>query len=865
MIEIILQNHLQLALSSLTTNADVQLIKEIWEDLFYLKSRLDKLDKSTPFLIPVNGISNLATIQNSILPTILGIDIQSFMHSTTLPIIRRLDHHQLLGNLQWEYFLLKMNCQKPSIRLSPNYTIAELSLLPTFIMFTDEKCAQFGELILSAHTDETIDCLRRFPIVDNTKIEQQISPVSATFDETIVHDFSSLPRITVPSHCRALAIKLGVCVEYDLRTCVTILQLLSNEKNTNIDLYIQWLGHLQLYVRQQHAEFNSKELLSSCQLYLPDQQKFYSLKDLLVISNDDEHRNGILLVSKYLKLQIISPSINQVYWQFKDLFRLLNCTCAINITNIYNTIYSASQDKSNFYALGDCTTTLTENGMESMIVLFQYLEDLLLKCVKENPELYHAVVQNKHLTAPCGSQEDLKWRFGFTCNSLSKQLWKVSGIQQLQRKKIGLLTIDRQMITKKTTNIIYACLETKIIQNLSKDTGKRYFISPLIARTCPLVVAAFGIDYIERRGKIEWKHKNHNLEYVLQQLTDIFRAALNDSELEVVTAKYASVTLLLSDDSTIDSVDEDKIDRYMVDSDYPFWIFNKLILLCTGNEKDDASRAIIATSALVTLLHKRKHLPFEEAKSIARQRISTCTAFRSQYVSQVASTESTIHSYTDLLFPTDHHSIESLIISIGKYCTIEQDLEDNTQITTTVAADRIAEDRVYRDRVKTADHIPRNGNMANNWNDPAIVDGIEHIRIGQNAEHFFFTYLQSRYGLVDVTPTNNWRSSSRLVTYPQCRRNVNDAAGFDFELHDTRELFVRGSGSTTKYCYFEVKGTSGSFNEAQTCFHISQNELDTCQSIADDGRRREREAYFIVIIQNCLDAEKICFGTTINW
>jgi hypothetical protein len=873
-IEIIRQHHLQLAVSSSISNTDVELIDEIWKDLFYLKSHLDKVNKSDPFLVPITETSSFAAIQNTILPTILGVDVQSFMHQTTIPIILSpyygVRDQQLIDILQWEHFLLEMNCQKPSIHLPLNDTITKSPLLPTFTMFTNEECARLGVLILSAQTENTKTCLRQFPIVANSESGQQISPVSATFDEIIIRDLPTLPRSTIPFHCRTLAINLGVCVEYDLRTCVTILQLLSDEKNTNVDLYIQWLGHLQLYVRQQHAEFNSENLLSSCQLYLPDQQNFYSLKDLLVISNDDEHRTGILLVSKYLKLQLISPSFNQIYWQFKDLFRLLNCTCSISISHIYRTIYSASRDKNNFFALGDCTTTLTDNGMENIIILFQYLEDLFLKCVKENSEnkdLYNAVVENTHRTAPCGSREDLEWRFSFTYNSLSQHLRKLTGIQT-QRKKIGLPTIDRQLITKKTDNIIYACLETKIIQNLSKDIGKRYFISPLIARTCPLVLATFDIDYVERRGKIEWIHKNHNLEYGLRQLTEIFRGTLNDLELEVITSKYASVTLLLADSFVIDPTEDQDtgdIDEYMVDSDYPFWIFNKTILLCTGNEKDDASKAIIATSALTTLLHKRQHIPFEEAKSIARQRISTCSAFRSDNVSQVASTESTIHSYTDLLFPTDHHSIESLLISIGKYCTVEKDIEENTTTTATVAADRIIEDRIYRNRVQTENHSSPHENRTNRWNDATIVDGLEHIRIGQNAEHFFFTYLQRCYGSVDVTPIKNWRSSSRLVVYPGYRRNVDDSAGFDFELHDTREVFARGSGSTTKYCYFEVKGTSGSFDKEHTRFHISQNELDGCEAIANDAKRREHQAYFIVIIQNCLDAEKISFGTVINW
>ena len=480
---------------------------------------------------------------------------------------------------------------------------------------------------------------------------------------------------------------------------------------------------------------------------------------------------------------------------------------------------------------------------------------------KQNNDLYQAIVKNKHDRAPCGSREDLEWRFSFTCNSLSEQLRQLIDVQS-QQNKIGLLTIDRQVIVKDADNIVYACLETKIIQNLSKNIGKRYFVSPAITRTCPLVLATFQIDYVERRGKLLWKHKNNNLEYVLKQLTDIFRDALTDPTMEVITAKYATVILLLSDTFIIDSIDEqneDEIDEYMVDSDYPFWIFDKIVLLCAGNEQSNSTKAITATSALATLLHKRKHLPFEEAKSIARQKISAWTAFRSEHIASVASAKSTLYSYNDLLFPTDHHSIESMIISIGNYCTVEQDLED------TVAVDRIAIDRMYRNLVETQNHIPQHENNANKWSDPSIVDGIEHITIGRNAEHFFFTYLQNCYGSVDVTPTKNWRSSSRLVNHPDCRRNIDDSVGYDFELHDTREIFVRGTGSINKYCYFEIKGTSGLFHEAHTRFHISENELRMCEDIANDKKRQEREAYFIVIIQNCLDTERISFGTTINW
>ena len=52
-------------------------------------------------------------------------------------------------------FLLEMGCQRPPIYLPQNYTITELSLLPTLTMFEDESFARLGELILSAHPQNT--------------------------------------------------------------------------------------------------------------------------------------------------------------------------------------------------------------------------------------------------------------------------------------------------------------------------------------------------------------------------------------------------------------------------------------------------------------------------------------------------------------------------------------------------------------------------------------------------------------------------------------------------------------------------------------------------------------------------------------
>ncbi|CAF1374580.1 unnamed protein product [Rotaria sordida] len=217
LIEIILHHHLQLARSSKIISVDTELINELWQDLFYLRSRLDKFDKSTPLLVPINRTLSITLIQNTILPTLFGVDIRSFIPSVTSPFIHHpyYDIHEshLINHLQWEYFFLEMNCHRPSIQLPKDYTVDQLPLLPSFTMLTDEKWTRLSESILLAQTQTTQECLRQFPIVSESNTEQQISPISATFDKTMVTDLPSLPQIIVPSYCRSLASKFGVCAE----------------------------------------------------------------------------------------------------------------------------------------------------------------------------------------------------------------------------------------------------------------------------------------------------------------------------------------------------------------------------------------------------------------------------------------------------------------------------------------------------------------------------------------------------------------------------------------------------------------------------------------------------------------------------
>lgn len=866
LIHIIRCDHLQMSLSPITDDTMEIQIEEIWQDLVYLKSKIDIVNKFDPFLVPVGGSSRLVPIQDATLPTILGANIQDVLHTSNTHIICfPYDPSSVHDNLEWERFFLCMNCRKPMIHLPDDCKLGHLPILRSFVMYTNTKLA---EDIFSRQSADTQDYLRRFPICAHANGHEHIYPVSITFDKTIINDLPFLPQVDVPPDCRSLAKMLDVNCDYDLRACVKVLQVLSEQKSTDLVLYTHWLGHLQLHVRQQRSYCEFTEVLSSCHIYLPDHQQFRLLKDLLVIQDHTEHRASLELVSQYLNLPIISPSINHIYWQFKDLFDMLKCTFAVNLSHLFQTIHLASRDESNFHVLGDGTTVLKEMGAEKIIALYQHLENLILKCVIENEtnkSLYKAIVQKRHPTAPCGSREDWEWRFGMTCTEVSAELRTLIGLDR-EYKQLPLLTSDREVVINSNGTVIYACMEQKIIENLAKDSGKRVFISSLITNTCPLVLAAFDIDYVERRSIVCWIHKNNNIEKVLEQVTKIFRDTLEDPEIEVVTARYTHVTLWLSDLSVLNPNDGDpqsNVDSYTVDSGYQFWIFKKIVLLPIDMIREYSKASMVATSALATLLHKRKLMPIDTAKSIAQQKIHEHVSFSAEISASIASTGSQYYSYIDIVLSIEDLVIGTSPILLEDSCDSKSDSFLNQRPM--VRMDRRLEDHLYRNRVKQQDHRTLKLENTEKSTECNIVDTKEQIRIGENAEHFFFCYLQKEYGVNYITPTENWRSSNRHKLFPDYLRHIDDAAGYDFILHDKKERFIKGYGASTKKCYFEVKGTGGSFDVQKTRFHISQNERNMCESIASNDQRKETEAYLVVIVEHCLDSEKIGLAALINW
>ena len=869
LIEIIRQDHLKLAQKSPTIDADPELMKQIWSDLLYLRSRISKWNNSMPLLVPIIGPSpNIALITYAFLPTIFGINIQNFTKDPISHFVQWPDElndgNRLENHLTWEYFLLLMGCKTPAICLKDGEPVRNLPLLPAFSMYADEKWIKMAEFIFSKQLSITQDCLGQFPIVANTESGEEIYRVSVCFAASIASDLLSLPRIDIPPYCLRFATELGVCAEYNHCTTMNILKLLGENRIQNLDLYVEWLGRLQLEIRDESNLIDYEELRRVCRLYLPEKGEFCTLQDLLVMPDvDHQYNTAITAICKSLNLKHISVAKNQVYWQFQRVFQKAGCRCTLTVRDICLAIGNIINDTEYFIPIGDARTILNENGFESLICIFKFLEHCILDKIKTLPpesRLYQTLIEDRDSAAVVGGEKDLLWRL----NLYDARIWnELQGVCDIQGLSIPLIKMNRQLVDQNDSNKVYACFELQIIRHLENVQNSCCFVSMELVQLCPLVLAALDFDYLEREAYIQWTHQNNNLENQLTRLTEIFREVLDDQQVEVVSSFYASISIILLNRIRITHGDRQN-DR-MTYNDYPFLIFNKVVLLCGLNYSlPQSNLAAIPLLALATLLHKRKNMPFEEAKLRARQEISRCDTFLSKIPAQVASAPSTNYPLREVLFPKHDQLVESITVSLGNISRVENDVTDLYQSDTGINPSLLEQDAHYRERAPNQNHrslAPRSEQGTITVN---VVDPAEAQRIGRNAEHFFFRYLQSLYGN-DVAPTMNWRSSARSFVFPNFTRNIDDSIGYDFILHDIKEKFARGNGLTTKRCYFEVKGTAGAYEGETTIFHVSANEFKLCQNINSNGTRKQEEAYFICLIQYCLDPQRISLANFIDW
>lgn len=867
LIKLILLEHLAMATSPAQYKLDNQSREELWQDLNFLRSYTDRFDCSKPLMTPIQDSQFPCLVSEATLPTVLGLDIRKYVLDQSYPFIdlpSNIGELELLFDLlRWEKFLLTLNCRVPFIELK-NYSVKDLPVIRILEKCQTTEYAEIGEYILSKQEHKTREVLSQFPIVANIFDRQEIFPISTTFEKSLVRDSHSLPWVNIRSSYRTLANILGIHVKYDIQTCVTILNFLAEKNETDIKLYLTCLRYLQLELRSDDANIDLDSLRTSCCLYLPDEKQFFPLAELFILSEyNDEYFGVVKQCCKYLDLKFISPEENQVNWEFKELFSILKCKSFLTISDVGLAISRASRDTRNFLPHGDGITVLNDGGRNLIINLFQYLEYVILETTKRMQRdsiWYQVVIEEKNPKACIGSRDDLEWRFKLSeiPNSINLEI-----MNEIKKASIPILTIRNELIEIANRNIIYSCFETGIIQYSLRLCPRIHFVSPTIVRACPLVLAVCGIDYIERVGKIQWLHKENDQEEIHDELTKIFQRVMEDDKIQVVSVPYGFMRPILPPELVSNNISEEH-SRGQKRITSSLWIIKSFVLLCIGHEKNDSLKTRLAISALATLLHHRKYVSYKDAERTARDEILACSSFQPNGIWHLACGGDVEYRYTEVIFPADRLSNDAINRRHADSSVMVSNSDEESNVVL-IAADRLEIDINYCSRVKTSDHKSTSKIGRNVPSNYYVFDSEELSRIGLNAEHFFFRYLQNQYKSCSVFSIENWTSSARLKVYPTYQHGINDAAGYDFSLKDTKEFFAKGKGVTTKTCYFEVKGTGGPFDSKATYFNLSQNEYDFCSNIFNNEDRRTSEAYFVVIIEYCLDNDRIDIGKLIYW
>jgi hypothetical protein len=130
-----------------------------------------------------------------------------------------------------------------------------------------------------------------------------------------------------------------------------------------------------------------------------------------------------------------------------------------------------------------------------------------------------------------------------------------------------------------------------------------------------------------------------------------------------------------------------------------------------------------------------------------------------------------------------------------------------------------------------------------------IMQTPQQRETGSRGELFVFLYLRKLCG--ESVTFLNWRSSIRTEYFPS-REQVNDAAGYDFEIQDNLRHFASTaalSGDVVPTVYLEVKSTAGEFENR---FFFSSNEENFARSCS----AREGKFYFFLFIEHADDPDR---------
>ncbi|KAK3260815.1 hypothetical protein CYMTET_30248, partial [Cymbomonas tetramitiformis] len=801
--------------------------------------------------VPVmtKGAQRFSLGVDAALPTALGVALMPEQREGGRPIVAlpygrdpRL-HHTAMGmgadlfeeQMEWEVFLMQeLGCTPPE----PSADSAGLTMplaLPLFTMLT-LRAAELSERSLTrleAEAPCTLGALQHIPVVTE---DGRMTPIGATADATVSGGL--LPAVQVPRHARRVAELLGVTLEATFDTCLKALATLAacGERSTNV--YAEWLLKLRSAAEAPGRSEEARdvppfalpaELAAVPMLYLPDglgdggaaRGSWLALRDIYVAGDDTaahDSDEAVAVAAAYLSRGMVSPSRNAIYWIFAPTLRRLGDACELLNDSLLHTAPSAPPGASP-HSAASLRWRLEELGNADLRPAggWPSIGEVLrtARVWRQGAEsgwgpTMHEENPRRAQTGHEAEEEEEEARLPLALHNGSMELRTGAAV----RASLSPCFVDAAVQAAQDGG--------------TAGTAQSSWMDPEVVRRCPLLVAAAGLEYLEAGSRLVWAHDVNNPELVLQDVTTQFRQRLGDEEVDVVLTGHLSLGVVAADSH-----------EFRVLRDVPFMIAGRTVAVC-ARYVEDASKAPLFAAALARLLEVRKGCGPAEAASEARAALVRCTGIptnRSINANAHTFWESacgppSVHDLLEVILPPSDVAAALRSVDLtGDFSSRAMSdggegvaSEDNSEGLTVASAylsiaprslpmhelycartRGLLEDESAPGGTSTGGTTSTSGAHLPGGRRAVVVDAEELKRTGDAAEHFVYCMLRRMYG--EAVSPQNWRSSARLAVFPEARSGVDDSAGYDFEVEDTRGVLLQGGGALRK-CYLEVKGAA---------------------------------------------------------
>lgn len=818
----------------------------LWKDMRFIQQNFELFRKLFPFeifelKIPLLDKKGIGRVIDSIFPFILGVNIETNNNES-------FDKYQIIDIncnglneiLEWELFFMKIGCQsikKEEISHILFHNFNSLSIQSIELLLR----------IIDLRPNITF-LLKEMKILCN---DNKLYAINEVFDFDLIND-EEFPSIKIPNNCNELAEKIGIKMKSTLFLSLKVLSNLVKRKEKSFEKFQKWLFQLNSNINELKIldSFDENEMSSLEILYFPSNElkPYCSVKEILISDEKDEDLlNFISKVCQKTEKFLISIKHNIEYLPFLFLLKKLGASSNFDLPLLNSFFESLINDPLLYYEKGNKMSLLNEQAWSLYQNSFQYYEKLLQK------ELFPKYSSSNE------NPTNNDWSFKRNLKDIIKTF---KSAHPEFRTTIPFITHLRTILSPFTAlhKMKFVCLNSEITNIIAHDSEDYVFFEPDLAFKCPIIIALLEIPYLELSSKIHFFLVPKNPMRVLVELSKSIVKTFNlNKELNIVKAIFAALTLQINSDSV--NYDKASITKFKLMMRSPFICTPDLIYLNDPNprflntnlalkaisnylkdfqtntfDEKEIIRVIKETNEKEEVFWKERQYNTEKVRFPGKETElldENTEIFQDQTKEiYVSSDQQPLHNFFMQKFQSSKLSEKAYTLqSIPFFPTTPMEIQKETQAKESIT--------------KIEKPIG-----------PFIVNNLEMQNIGSNAEFFFYTYLSYIYQ--NNCKPQNWISSSRMIRFPMTRDNsVNDAAGFDFEILDTLQIFKPYYNNKPIKMLFEVKGFKSIWNKT---FIMSQNEIDTANEIFYDPY----VSYNVVIIENAGNGE-IRIVAVLDW